>query len=91
MLFIQVKPLLKKHGFEIAFRGQNKTNPAAPGQLSDFFPIENVNADRKRALREAVNSSKRFKDGVSHLRLGHGEEGGGGKLVSSILDTLQFL
>ena len=75
MLFMQVKPLLKKHGFEIAFRGQNKRNPAAPGQLSDFYPIENVNADRKRALREAVTSNKRWKDGVSHLRLGHGEEG----------------
>ena len=75
MLFTQVKPLLKKHGFEIAFRGQNKRNPPAPGQLSDFYPIENINADRKRALRDAVNASKRWRDGVGHLRLGHGEGG----------------
>ena len=75
MLFTQVKPLLKKHGFEIAFRGQNKRNPPAPGQLSDFYPIENINADRKRALRDAVNASKRWRDGVGHLRLGHGKGG----------------
>lgn len=76
MLFMQVKPLLKKHGFEIAFRGQNKRNPAAPGQLSDFYPIENINSDRKRALRAAVNASKRWRNGVRHSRLGHREEGG---------------
>ena len=64
----QVKPLLKKHGFEIAFRGQNKRNPPAPGQLSDWYPIENINGDRKRALVEAINTSKKWKHGVGHMR-----------------------
>ena len=73
---MQVKPLLKKHGFEIAFRGQSKRNPAAPGQLSDFYPVENINADRKRALRAAVNASKRSCGASSAA---HGETGNEGE------------
>ena len=71
----QVKPLLKKHGFEITHRGQNKQNPPAPGELSDWYPIENVNADRKRALRGKLNASKFWQNGVRHPRMGHGVSG----------------
>ena len=62
--------MLKKAGVEIAFRGQNKLNPVAPGQLSDWFPIENCNAWAKRAIVKAVNNSKKWRHGVRQRRDG---------------------
>merc|ERR1719247_1384442 len=60
-----VKPLLKKAGIEVAFRGQNKANPQAPGQLSDWYPIENVNGWVKDKILVALNNSPKWRHGAS--------------------------
>ena len=59
------KPVVKKHGIEVAFRGQNKANPQAPGQMSDWYPVENVNGWAKDKIVLGLNSSKKWKTGVS--------------------------
>ena len=61
----EVKPLLKKAGIEVAFRGQNKANPQAPGQLSDWYPIENVNGWVKDKILVALNNSPKWRHGAS--------------------------
>ena len=68
-------PLLKKAGITVAFRGQNKKNPHAPGQLSDWYFIENVNSVVKRRIVKDVNASPKWRQGVSPR--GEGAEGAG--------------
>ena len=57
--------ILKKAGIQVAFRGQNKRNPIAPGQLSDWYFIENVNHHVKRKIVKDVNASPKWRNGVS--------------------------
>ena len=57
--------MLKKAGIEVAFRGQNKKNPCAPGQLSDWYFIENVHHNVKQRIVKAVNASSKWMNGVS--------------------------
>ena len=61
----EVKPLLKKVSITVAFRGQNKANPQAPGQLSDWYQIENVNGWVKDKIAVALNNSPKWRKGVS--------------------------
>ena len=66
----KVLPVLKKAGITVAFRGQNKSNPLAPGQLSDWYPIESMNGWVKQRIVKGVNSSQKWRNGVSQRREG---------------------
>ena len=60
----QAVKILKRHGFTRKFRGQSKREPLAAGQLSEFYPVENLHADRKRAIVAFVRQDPRWRHGV---------------------------
>ena len=43
-------------------------NAREHNHLASFYNRRRINADRKRALVEAINASKKWKHGVGHLR-----------------------
>ena len=60
----------------MAFRGQNKRNPSAPGQLSDWYFIENVHHNVKVRIVKGVNASPKWRNGVSPAKRSTNSEPG---------------
>ena len=64
ILTFQVLDFLKSENVHVLFRGKGKTDPEAPSRFSEFFPIENLHGNVKKAIVKRVDSSRKWRNGV---------------------------
>ena len=60
----QAVEILRKRGITRKFRGQSRREPKAPGAMCEFYPVETIHADRRRAIAEYARRTPRWRHGV---------------------------